>query len=141
MLVPLGAPDIEGYTPHIRDGCLRTTSSSGEQVIDTMHHVHCPHDIADSLEFTHPNDLKLAICICKGQSHGFDTDIQADQAPWLGPGTITKEQDIPLASAAQLKGKEQRMPNMSSEQTAAPGTPSTFDTHESPASSVEATSP
>jgi len=100
MLVPLGAPDIKGYMPHIGDRCLQTTSSSGEQVVDTMHHAHCPHDIADSPEFAHPNDPEPAICVRKGQSHSFNANMQADRAPWLGPGTVTKEQDVPLASAA-----------------------------------------
>ena len=78
MLVPLGALDIEGYMPHIGDGCLWTTSSSGEQVADTMRHAHRTHDVADSPEFAHPNDLNLAICAREGQSHGFDADTQAD---------------------------------------------------------------
>jgi len=78
MLVPLGALDIEGYMPHIGDGRLRTTSSSGEQVADTMRHAHRPHDVADSPEFAHPNDLNPAICTREGQSHGFDADTQAD---------------------------------------------------------------
>ena len=141
MLVPLGAPDIKGYMPYIRDGHLRTTSLSGEQVVDTMCHMNRPHNIVDSPEFAHPNDPKLATCMCKGQSHGFNTNTHADQAPWLRPGTVTKEQDVPLASAAQLKGEEQRMLNMSSKQTAALGSPSTFDTRKSPALSVKATLP
>ena len=141
MLVPLGAPDIEGCTPHIGDGRLRTTSSSGEQVMDTMRHAHHPQDVADSPEFAHPNDPKLAICAREGQSHGFDADMQADQAPWLGPGTVTKEQDVPLASAAQLKGEEMRKPTAGSKQIAAPGTPSIFNAPKSPATPSMATPP
>ena len=37
------------------------------------------------------------------------------------------KQDMQVTLAALLKGEEKRMPSMSSEQAAAPGTPSTFD--------------
>jgi len=140
-LEPRQAPDEEGHKPHIGDGCLRTTSSPGEQVVDTMCLAHHPHDVVDSLEFTYPNNPKRAICARKGQLPSFNAVIQAHRAPWLRPGTTTKEQDVPLAPAALLKGEEKRLPAVSSEQTAAPGTPSTSNALKSPASLVEATSP
>ena len=73
------------------------------------------------------------------QAPGFNANAQAHQAPWPGPGTVTKEQDAHLASAALLKGEEKWMPSMSSKQTAAPGTPSISNTPISPALSPEAT--
>jgi len=48
-----------------------------------------------------------------------DVDAQTHQ---------TAEQDVQVASAALLEGEEKRTPSVSSEQAAAPGTPSTFDT-------------
>jgi len=117
--------------PHIGDGHLQTTSSHGKQVADTMHLTHHPHDIADSPEFAYPNDPKQAICMHEGQSPGFNAITQAHQAPWLGPGTTTKEQDIPLAPAALLKGEEERLPAVGSKQTAVPGTPSTSNAPQS----------
>jgi len=131
-LEPHRAPDEEGHMPHIRDGCLRTTSSHGEQVTDTMCLAHHPHDVADSPEFAYPNNPKRAICIRKGQSPGFNAIMQAYQAPWLRPGTTTKEQDVPLAPADLLEGEEERLPAVGSEQTAVPGTPSTSNAPQSP---------
>ena len=127
--------------PHIRDRHIQTTSSYREQVTDTMCHMHHPHDIMCSLEFTHYNNPKPAICACKGQSPGFNAITQAYQAPWLRPGTTTKEQDIQSASAALLKREKKRLPATGSKQTAAPGTPSTFNLPKSPASPYKAISP
>jgi len=76
-LEPHQAPDEEGHMPHIGDGCLRTTSSHGEQVVDTMRLAHHPHDVADSPEFPYPNDPEQAICTCEGQSPGFNAIMQA----------------------------------------------------------------
>jgi len=76
-LVPRQALDEGGYTPQIGDGCPRTTSSCREQVTDTMRHAHCLHSVVRPPESTHLNDPKPAICTCKGQSPGFDTDVQA----------------------------------------------------------------
>ena len=95
-LEPHQVPDEEGHMPHIGDGCLRTTFSPGEQVTNTMHLAHHPHDIADSPEFAYPNDPEQAICTHKGQSPGFNAVMQAHRAPWLRPGTTTVEQDIPF---------------------------------------------
>jgi len=138
-LVPCRALDGEGYTPQIGDGCPQTTSSCGEQVVDTAHHTHCLHDIVRSLERAHLNDPKPAICAHKGQAPGFNANMQAHRAPWPGPGTVTDELDVHLASAALLKGEEKWMLSVSSEQTAAPGTPSISNAPISPASSPEAT--
>ena len=138
---PHRAPGKEGYMPHIGDGRVRTTSSYGEQVTDTMRHAHRPHDIVRSPELTHRNDPKPAIRACEGQSPSFDAIMQAQRAPWLRPGTTTKEQDVQSASAALLKGEEKRLPAAVSEQAAAPGTPSNFNSPKSPASPYEAISP
>ena len=138
---PHWAPGEEGYTPHIGDGLVRTTSSYGEQVTDTMRHTHRPHDIVRSPELAHRDDPKPAIRACEGQSPGFDAITQAQQAPWLGPGTTTEEQDVQSASAAPLEGEEKRLPAAGSEQTAVPGTPSTFNSPKPLASPSEAISP
>ena len=106
-----------------------------------MHHAHCPHNIVHSLELAHCDNPKLATRACKGQSPGFDAIMQALQAPWLGPGTTTEEQDVQSVSAALLKGQEKRLLAAVSEQAAAPGTPSNFNLPKSPASPYEAISP
>jgi len=74
---PHWAPDEAWYTPHIGDGCPRTTSSYGEQVVDTMCYMHRPHDIVRSSELAHLDDPKPAIQAYKGQSHSFDAVTQA----------------------------------------------------------------
>jgi len=140
-LEPCQAPDEEGHMPHIGDGRLQTTSSHREQVADTMRHTHHPHDVVRSPECTHPDDPEPAIWAREGQPPGFDAVTQAHRAPWPGLGTVSKEQDVSLASAAPLEGEEKRMPDVSSEQTAAPATPSTFSSPKSPASPLEAASP
>jgi hypothetical protein len=76
-LEPHWALDEEGYMPHIGDGHLWTTSPYGEQVADTMHHMHHPHDIVHSLESIYLNDPKPATHTCEGQSPGFDAIMQA----------------------------------------------------------------
>ena len=129
---PHWAPDEEEYMPHTGDGLTRTTSSHREQVMDTMHHTHHPHDIVCSPELAQPDDPKLAIHAHEGQSPGSNAIVQAHQAPWLGPGTTTEEQDIPLASAALLEEEEKRTLIESSEQAAAPTTPSTSNLPLSP---------
>ena len=136
---PHWAPDEEGYTPHTGDGLARTTSSHGEQVADTMRHAHRPHDIVHSPELAQLDDPKLAIRASEGQSPGFNAIAQAHRAPWLGPGTTTEEQDIPLASAALPEGEEKRTLIGSSEQAAAPTTPSTSNLPPSPATSFQST--
>jgi len=138
---PHWTPDEAWYTPHIGDGCPRTTSSYGEQVADTMRHTYCPHDVVRSSELTHLDDPEPAIWVYKGQSHGFDAVTQAYQALWPGPGTVTEEQVIHLASAAQLEGEELQVPAVSSELIAAPGTPSISNVPTYPALPVEATPP
>jgi hypothetical protein len=112
-----------------------------EQVMDTMSHMHHPHNIVHSLEFAHPNDPKPAIHACKGQSPSFNTIMQVHQAPWLGPGTTTKEQNVISASAALLKGEKKRLLAMSNEQTAMLGTPSIFNLPKLPTSTTKAISP
>jgi len=140
-LEPHRAPDEEGHMPHIGDGCLRTISSHGAQVADTMRHAHHPHDVMRSPECTHSDDPEPAIWAHEGWPPGFDAVMQAHQAPWPRLGTVSKEQDVSLASAALLEGEEQRMPDVSSEQTAAPATPSNFSLPKSPTSPLEAASP
>ena len=104
-----------------------------------MRHVHHLHDVVHSPEHTHLNDPEPAICICEGQTPGFNANAQAYQAPWPRPGTVTDEQDVHPASAAQLEGEGLWVPSTSSEQTAAPGTPSTSNAPILPALSFEAT--
>jgi len=140
-LEPCRAPDEEGHMLHIGDGRLQTTSSHGAQVADTMRHAHRPHDVMRSPECTHSNDPELAIWAHEGWPPGFDAITQAHQAPWPRPGTVSEEQDVSLASAAPLEGEEQRMPDVSSEQTAAPATPSNFSSPKSPTLPLEAASP
>ena len=138
-LVPCQALDEGGHTPQIGDGHPQTTSLYGEQVTDTMHHAHRLHDTVRPLESAHLNDPKPAICVRKGQSPGFDANVQAYQAPWPRPGTMTKEQGVHWVPAALLEGEEKRMPAMSSEQAAALGTRSTSNALTSPTLSSEAT--
>ena len=102
-LEPHQAPGEEGYTPHIGDGRIRTTSLYREQVADTIRHAHRPHDIVRSPELTHRDNPKLAIHACEGQSPGFNAIMQALRAPWLRPSTTTEEQDVQSASAALLR--------------------------------------
>jgi len=123
------APCTMLHVPQIGDGRLQTTSLCREQVADTM----CPP------EHAYLDDPKPAICTHKGQTPSFNTIVQAHQAPWPRPGTVTKEQDVHPVSAALLEGEEMWMPSMSSEQTAVLGTPSTSNTLTSPVSSSKAT--
>jgi len=61
-----------------------------------------------------------------------DTHAYEDRRPSLDINVQTHqttEQDTQAASAALLKGEEKRMPSVSSEQAAAPGTPSTSNMH------------
>jgi len=90
-------------------------------------------------EHAHLDDPEPAVHVREGQTPDFNANVQAHRAPCPGPGTITDEQDIYPASAAQLKGEILQVPSMSSKQTAAPGTPSTFSAPTSPASPSEAT--
>ena len=138
---PHWALDEVWYTPHIRDRCPWTTSSYGEQVMDNMHHAHCPHNIVHSLELAHLDNPKPAIWAYEGQSHSFNTVTQAYQALWPGPGTVTKEQVVHSALAAQLKGEELQVPAVSSKLIAAPGTPSISNIPMYPTLPVEATPP
>jgi len=133
------APCTALHAPQIGDGRLQTTSSSGEQVAETMHHAHHLHDAVCPPEHAHLDDPKPAIHTRKGQTPGFNAITQAHRAPWPGPGTITKEQDVHPASAALLEGEEMWMPSVSSEQTAALGTPSTSNALTLPALPSEAT--
>jgi hypothetical protein len=140
-LEPHWAPGKEGYMPYNGDRHLQTTFSYREQVTDTMCHTHCPHNFMHLPEFAHLDDPMPAIHTHEGQSPSFNANMQAHQAPWLGPGTTTKEQDAPLVSAALLEGEEKRLPAVSSEQTAVPGTSSNFNLPKPPASATEAISP
>jgi len=133
------APHTALHAPQIGDERPRTTSLCGEQVADTVRHAHHLHNTVRPLEHTHLDDPEPATHTRKGQTPGFNTIAKAHRAPWPRPGTVTKEQDVHLASAALLKGEEMWMPSMSSKQTAAPGTPSTFNTPISPALPSEAT--
>jgi len=137
--VPHRALDDEGHTPLNGDGRPQTTSSCGVQVADTAHHAHCLHNVVRSPERTHLNDPEPAICAHEGQAPGFNANAQAHQAPWPRPGTVTDEQDVHPASAAQLKGEGLWVPSTSSEQTAAPGTPLTSNAPILPALPFEAT--
>jgi len=123
------APHTTLHAPQIGDERPQTTSSCGEQVADTMR----------PPEHTHFDDPEPAIHLREGQTPGFNAIAKAHRAPWPGPGTITKEQDVHPASAALLEGEEMWMLSMSSEQTAAPGTPLTSNALTSPASPSEAT--
>jgi len=140
-LEPHWALDEVGYTPHIGDGHPWTTSLYREQVADTMHHTHHPHDVVCSSELAHLDDPKPAIRAYKGQSHSFNTITQAYQALWPRPGTVTKEQVIHSVSAAQLKGEELQVPAVSSKLIAAPGSPSISNIPKYPTLPVEATPP
>jgi len=140
-LEPCRTPDEEGHMPHIGDGHLWTTSLHGGQVTDTMCHTHHPHNVVHSPECTHSDNPEPAICVCKGQPPSFDAITQAHQALWPGLGTVSEEQDVLLALAAPLEGEEKRMLDVSSKQTAAPATPSTFSLPKSPASPPKAASP
>jgi len=138
-LVLCRALDEGGYTPQIGDGRPWTTSSCREQVADTMRHAHRPHDIVRSLEIAHLDNPEPAVHMHEGQTPGFNANMQAHRAPCPGPGTTTDEQNVHLASAAQLKGEEKRMPAMSSKQAAVPGTRSTSNALISPTLSSKAT--
>jgi len=133
------APRTALHAPQIGDGRLQTTSSCREQVADTVRHAHRLHDAVRPPEHAHLDDPEQVIRACKGQTPGFNANAQAHRASWPGPGNVTEEQDIHPASAALLKGEEMWMPSMSSEQTAAPGTPSTSNALTSPASPSKAT--
>jgi len=56
------------------------------------------------------------ICVHEGWRLSLDVDVWTHQ---------TAKQDVQAASAALLEGEEKRTPSISSEQAAAPGTPST----------------
>ena len=133
------APHTALHVPQIGDKRPRTTSSSREQVAETVHHAHRLHNAVHPPEHAHFNDPEPAIRMHKGQTPSFNAIAKAHQAPWPGPGTVTEEQDVHPASAALLKGEEMWMLSMSSEQTAAPGTPLTSNALILPASSSEAT--
>src|SRR5260221_14578719 len=66
-----------------------------------------------------PDGSKPDTCAREGRRPSSDIDARAHP---------TVEQDTQAASAALLEGEEKRTPSVSSEQAAAPGTPSTFDT-------------
>jgi len=138
---PHWTPDEVWYTPHIGDGHPWTTSSYGEQVADTMRHAHRPHNVVRSSELAHLDDPEPAIRAYKGQSHGFDAITQAYRALWPRPGTVTEEQVVHLASAAQLEGEELQVPVVSSKLIAALGTPSISNVPTYPALPVKATPP
>jgi len=138
---PHWTPDEAWYMPHIGDGRPRTTSLYGEQVTDTMRHVHRPHNVVCSSELAHLDDPEPAIRAYKGQSHGFDAVTQAYRALWPRPGTVTKEQVIHSVSAAQLEGEELQVLAVSSKLIAAPGTPLISNIPTYPALPVKATPP
>jgi len=127
------------HAPQIGDERPRTTSSSGEQVAETVHHAHRLHDAVRPPEHVHLDNPKPAVCAREGQTPDFNANAQAHRAPCPGPGTVTEEQDVHPASAALLEGEEMWMPSVSSEQTAVPGTPSTSNALTSPALPSEAT--
>src|SRR5579863_4496915 len=100
------------------------------------------HTISSTLVALRPSDKdspKLDNHTCKGQSPGIDDNMQDHQAPFPGPGTVYKEQDTHSGPADQLEGEELEMPAISSELTAAPGTPSSFNTSMSPTMSPKIT--
>jgi len=132
-------PHTALHAPQIGDKRPRTTSLCGEQVADTVRHVHHLQDAVRSPEHAHLDNPEPAIRVHKGQTPSFNANMQAHRASWPGPGNVTEEQDVHPASAALLKGEEKWMPTASSKQTAALGTPSTFNTPISPASSSKAT--
>jgi len=76
-LVPHQALDGEWYTPQIGDGRPQTTSSCGEQVMDTARHAHCLYDVMHSPECAHLNNPEPAICMHEGQAPSFNTNAQA----------------------------------------------------------------
>ena len=139
--VPCWALDDKGHTPQIGDEHPWTTSSCGEQVADTVRHAHHLHNAMCPPEHTHLDDPKPAVCVRKGQTLGFNANMQAHQAPCPGPGTITNKQDVHLVSEALLEREDLWVPSVSSKQTAAPGTPSTFSAPTSPALPSKATPP
>src|SRR5260221_7749526 len=68
---------------------------------------------------------------CARECRRPSSDIDARAHP-------TVEQDAQAASAALLEGEEKRTPSVSSEQAAAPGTPSTFDSPSLPLTATPA---
>jgi len=106
--------------------------------VETVHHAHHLHNAVRPLEHAHFNDPEPAIRAHEGQTPGFNAITKAHQAPWPRPGTVTKEQDVHPALAALLEGEEMWMLSISSEQTAALGTPLTSNALILPASSSEA---
>jgi len=65
------------HMPQIRDERPQTTSSSGEQVADTVCHAHRLHDAVHPLEHAHLDDPKPAVHVCEGQTPDFNTNAQA----------------------------------------------------------------
>jgi len=68
---------------------------------------------------------KLDAHACKGCWLSFDVNSQAHRVYWPKPSTVTIECNVYFASAALFKGEQWNIPIVSSEQTAAPDTPST----------------
>ena len=52
-----------------------------------------------------------------------DTDVRAHQVYWPGPGNVTVERNIYFGMTASLEGEGEEAPAANSEQTVAPGTP------------------
>jgi len=61
----------------------------------------------------------------EGRWLSFDVDSRAHRVYWPKPSTVTIERNVYFASAAPFEGEQLNIPIVSSEQTAAPDTPST----------------
>ena len=82
---------------------------------------------------------KLDTRTCEGWWLGFDINARAHRIFWPSSGTVSVEWDVYFVSAGPLKGEDPYFQIVSSEQTAAPDTPSTSDlasSHVSPIQSL-----
>jgi hypothetical protein len=85
------------------------------------------------------NGSKLDVHAREGQWLGFNVNTQAHRVFWPNSGTISIERNVYFALAGPLEGEESPFQIISSEQTAAPDTPSTSDSPSSPISSTQST--
>ena len=78
----------------------------------------------------------------EGRWLSFDVDARAHRIYWPNSGTVSVERDVYFVSAGLLEGEEPYFRIISSEQTAAPDTPSTADSSSSsPSPSSPSSSP
>ena len=77
------------------------------------------------------NGSKLDARAREGRWLGFDIDARAHRVFWPNSGTVSVERNVYFASAGPLEGEDSLFQIVSSEQTAAPDTPSTSDSSSS----------